>query len=240
MRASEILDLAGRAGVGPGVSVLDLCCGVAGPGRLIARELGCAYLGVDASAAALEIARQRAGGLDCRFEVGEVPPVPAGPFDVALLLETLLAFADKDRLLREVAGALKEGGRFAFTVEEGEPLTDAEREQMPDADTVWLVPREELVGVLHRVGLQVGWESDYSASHLDVAASMTAALTEDASYIAAHVGQRALDELIAAHQLWTDWLKEGRVRKLAFVATKASYHRTALKDDVAAPGGETG
>jgi len=111
---------------------------------------------------------------------------------------------------------------------------------MPDADTVWLVPREELVGVLHRVGLQVGWESDYSASHLDVAASMTAALTEDASYIAAHVGQRALDELIAAHQLWTDWLKEGRVRKLAFVATKASYNRTALKDDVAAPGGETG
>ena len=40
MRASEIRDVADRAGVGPGVSVLDLCCGIAGPGRFIARELG--------------------------------------------------------------------------------------------------------------------------------------------------------------------------------------------------------
>ena len=33
MRSAEILDLGRRAGVGPGVTVLDLCCGVAGPGR---------------------------------------------------------------------------------------------------------------------------------------------------------------------------------------------------------------
>ena len=38
MRATEIRDLATRAGIGPGVSVLDLCCGVAGPGRLVARR----------------------------------------------------------------------------------------------------------------------------------------------------------------------------------------------------------
>jgi hypothetical protein len=37
MRASEILALAGRAGIEPGVSVLDLCCGIAGPGRFITR-----------------------------------------------------------------------------------------------------------------------------------------------------------------------------------------------------------
>ena len=33
MRASEIRALAVQAGIGPGVAVLDLCCGVAGPGR---------------------------------------------------------------------------------------------------------------------------------------------------------------------------------------------------------------
>ena len=48
MSASEILSLAARAGIAPGVSVLDVCCGVAGPGRLITRELGCTYVGVDA------------------------------------------------------------------------------------------------------------------------------------------------------------------------------------------------
>ena len=34
MRAGEIRALAGRAGIAPGVSVLDLCCGVAGPGTV--------------------------------------------------------------------------------------------------------------------------------------------------------------------------------------------------------------
>jgi|BarGraNGADG00212_1021973.scaffolds.fasta_scaffold84528_2 hypothetical protein len=28
------------------------------------------------------------------------------------------------------------------------------------------------------------------------------------------------DELLAAHRLWSDWLREGRVRKIAFVAEK--------------------
>ena len=57
MRAGEIRALADQAGIAPGVSVLDLCCGIAGPGRFITRELGCAYLGVDLSSSALGIAR---------------------------------------------------------------------------------------------------------------------------------------------------------------------------------------
>src|SRR5436190_19114380 len=81
MRAAEIRELAVRAGIAPGVSVLDLCCGVAGPGRFITRELGCAYLGVDASTSAIDIARAHAGDLPCRFEVARIPPIPSGPFD---------------------------------------------------------------------------------------------------------------------------------------------------------------
>src|SRR6478672_7455194 len=84
MTAGEILALGRRAGIGPGVTVLDLCCGVAGPGRLLSRELGCDYLGVDASAGAVTLARTLAGDLQCRFAVAEVPPVPAGAFDVVL------------------------------------------------------------------------------------------------------------------------------------------------------------
>ncbi|HEX3832139.1 MAG TPA: class I SAM-dependent methyltransferase, partial [Solirubrobacteraceae bacterium] len=90
MRAGEIRALAGQAGITPGVSVLDLCCGVAGPGRFITQELGCTYLGVDYSSSALDIARERAGNLPCRFEVARIPPIPAGPFEVVLLLETML------------------------------------------------------------------------------------------------------------------------------------------------------
>ena len=147
MTAGEIRALALQAGIGPGVTVLDACCGLGGPGRFLTRELGCAYLGVDAIAGAVAIARRRAGDLPCRYAVAHLPPLPAGPFDVVLLLETMLAFADKDALVRAVAAALGPGGRFAFTLEEGPPLTAAERAAMPDADTVCLIPLDELIAV---------------------------------------------------------------------------------------------
>ncbi len=222
MRAGEIRALAARAGVAPGVSLLDLCCGVAGPGRFITEELGCAYLGVDYSSSAIGIARERAGDLPCRFVVSRIPPLPPGQFDVVLLLETMLAFPEKGPLLRAISQALTTGGRFAFTLEEGPPLTEAERERMPDADTVWLTPLADMLAGLERVGLIVGWQDDCSRSHRAVADALIDAFEADAAEIAAQIGRRALEELLAAHRLWSDWLREGRVRKLAFVAEKVS------------------
>src|SRR3954467_12992580 len=162
MTAGEIRALAVQAGSGRGGGVLDGCCGIAGPGRFLTRELGCAYLGVDASASAVAIARDRAGDLPCRFATARIPPLPAGPFDVVLLLETMLAFEDKDALVREIAAALRPGGRFAFTLEAGQPLTAAERAAMPDADTVWLTPLDEMVASLERAGLVVAWHEDHT------------------------------------------------------------------------------
>jgi SAM-dependent methyltransferase len=228
MRAPEIRALAGRAGIGPGVSVLDLCCGVAGPGRLITRELSCAYLGVDASAGAIEVATALARGLPCRFEAAAVPPLPAGSFDVVLLLETMLAFRDKEALVRGVAGALAPGGRFAFTLEEGRPLTGPERVRMPDADTVWLTPLAEMRALLGQAGLVVGWQEDWSLSHRAVADSLIDAFTADAAAIAAQIGRPALDDLMAAHRLWSEWLATGRVRKFAIVAGKPRTGRSAV------------
>jgi SAM-dependent methyltransferase len=220
MRAAEIRALAERAGIAPGVTVVDLCCGVAGPGRFITRELGCTYLGVDSSSSALEIARERAGDLPCRFELARIPPIPPGPFDVVLLLETMLAFPDKERLLDEISLELRPGGRFAFTLEEGLPLTEAERERMPDADTVWLIPLSEMLAYLERAGLRVHWQEDVSRSHRTVADSLRNAFAADATAIAGQIGRGALEDLLAAHRLWSDWLQEGRVRKLAFVTEK--------------------
>jgi SAM-dependent methyltransferase len=220
MRAGEILALAVRAGIGPGVSVLDLCCGVAGPGRFITAELGCSYLGVDLSPSAIRLARERAAGLPCRFEVSVVPPVPPGPFDVVLLLETLLAFADKTTLVREVSSVLPIGGRFAFTFEEGRPLTRIEQDAMPDADTVWLLPLTDLLSCLERAGLEVRWMEECSASHRLMVDSLIDAFVVEQPAITARLGHRALDELVAAHRLWSDWIGEGRVRKFAFVAEK--------------------
>ena len=153
MRAAEVRRLARQARVGSGVSVLELCCGVAGPGRMITAESGCHYPGVDQSASALATARQLAGNLPCRFEQAHLPPLPEGRFEVVFLLETMLAFPDKDALAGEVAHVLEPGGRFAFTVKEGRPLTQHERTRMPAADTVWPIELAELTGVLRNAGL---------------------------------------------------------------------------------------
>lgn len=216
--AEEIRQLAIRAGIGAGTSVLDLCCGVAGPGRMITAEFGCCYLGVDYSASALRIARGRAGNLPARFVQQRIPPMPGGRFDVVLLLETLLAFPDKQTLFAGVRTALDVGGRFVCTVEEGRPLSPDERAGMPDAETVWLIEWEELSRLLADAGLRVVWRQDRSAAHQAVAAGLLAAYRSESALIAAQVGRRAADELIAAHRLWSDWLVTGRVRKFTFVA----------------------
>jgi ubiquinone/menaquinone biosynthesis C-methylase UbiE len=223
MRASEVRTLAHQARIAPGVSVLDLCCGVAGPGRMITAESGCRYLGVDHSANALAAALELAGNLPCRFEQAHLPPVPEGRFEVVLLLETMLAFPDKEALVSQVARVLHPGGRFAFTVEEGRPLTRQERAGMPGADTVWLIELAELTGVLRGAGLTVIWRQEYSSSHHATATALHRCYRAESSQIADQIGAQATAELITAHRLWSDWLGSGRVRKFAIVAEKQRF-----------------
>ena len=220
MRAAEVRRLAHQARVGPGVSVLDMCCGVAGPGRMITAESGCQYLGVDHSASALATARQLAGNLPCRFEQAHLPPLPEGRFEVVFLLETMLAFPDKNALIGEVARVLQPGGRFAFTVEEGRPLTRQERTRMPAADTVWPIELAELTGVLLNAGLTVIWRQEHSSSHHAIATALLQCYRAESPQIAGQIGTQATAELITAHQLWSDWLGSGRVRKFAMAAEK--------------------
>jgi len=220
MRAGEIRTLAHQARVGPGVSVLDLCCGVAGPGRMITAESGCQYLGVDHSASALATAQERAGNLPCRFGQAHLPPLPDGPFEVVFLLETMLAFADKEALVGEVARVLERGGRFAFTVEEGRPLTGQERARMPAADTVWPIELAELTGVLREAGLTAIWRQEHSSAHHAIATELLRCYRADSPQIAGQIGVQATADLITAHRLWSEWLGSGRVRKFAMVAEK--------------------
>jgi SAM-dependent methyltransferase len=220
MRAAEVRRLAHQARVGPGVSVLDLCCGAAGPGRMITAESGCRYLGIDHSASALATAKQLAGNLPCRFEQAHLPPLPEGRFEVVFLLETMLAFPDKDALAGEVARVLEPGGRFAFTVEEGRPLTRQERARMPAADTVWPIELAELTGVLRKAGLDVTCRQEHSSSHQAIATALLRCYRADSPQIAGQIGKQATAELITAHQLWSDWLGSGRVRKFAMIAKK--------------------
>ena len=88
---------------------------------------------------------------------------------------------------------------------------------MPDADTVWLTPLDEMVGSLEGAGLAVRWQEDLSQAHREIVDSLIDAFAADAGAIAAQIGQEALDDLLTSHRLWSDWIRDGRVRKIALV-----------------------
>jgi hypothetical protein len=73
---------------------------------------------------------------------------------------------------------------------------------------------------LKRHALHTRWQDDCSRSHQAVADSLSDTFATDAAHIAAQIGHRALEELLTAHRLWSAWLREGRVRKIAFVTEK--------------------
>jgi hypothetical protein len=91
---------------------------------------------------------------------------------------------------------------------------------MPGADTVWPIELAELTGLLRNAGLSVTWQQDYSSSHHAIATALLGCYRADSPQIAGQIGTQATAELITAHQLWSEWLGSGRVRKFAIVAEK--------------------
>ena len=104
---------------------------------------------------------------------------------------------------------------------------------MPDADTVWLTQLEELTASLERAGLAVAWQQDHSRAHRATAQALLDAFSADADAIAAQIGPRALEDLLAAHRLWIRWLDDRRVRKLALVVTTQWTNVSHAADRVA-------
>lgn len=221
MSADEIVDLARRAEVSAGSEVLDLCCGVAGAGGHVVRTTGCRLLGLDRDATALALARTSTTGFDARFEVAALPPIPVdGPFDVVTMFETMLAFDNKPALLAEVARVLRPGGRFAFTFEEGAPLTADERAGMPDGNRIFLTPRDEMLAMLRAAGLEPQRCEAHTAAHADLARRLRDAFMLHQEAMAAALGEAEAAAIVTAHEQWVAWLGGGRVRKYAVVAIR--------------------
>jgi hypothetical protein len=77
-----------------------------------------------------------------------------------------------------------------------------------------------LTAVLRKAGLTVIWRQEYSSSHHATATALLRCYRADSAQIAGEIGTQATADLITAHQLWSDWLGSGRVRKFAMVTGK--------------------
>jgi SAM-dependent methyltransferase len=118
---AAVAALARRAGLGPGCRVLDVCAGLAGPGRFLAARLGCRVVAVELNPgrAAGAARLTRLVGLDGRVVVvrgdASALPLAGGRFDACLSQEGLLHVEDKATVLAECRRVLVPGGRLAFT-----------------------------------------------------------------------------------------------------------------------------
>jgi demethylmenaquinone methyltransferase / 2-methoxy-6-polyprenyl-1,4-benzoquinol methylase len=110
---------ADRAELGPGDSVLDVCCGTGDLAlELSARVMpGGHVIGCDFSEPMLDLAREKTasrGAEGVRFEWADALSLPydAGRFDAVTVGFGVRNFADRDRGLREMTRVLRPGGRL--------------------------------------------------------------------------------------------------------------------------------
>ncbi|HEV2887545.1 MAG TPA: class I SAM-dependent methyltransferase [Jatrophihabitans sp.] len=119
--ASVTARLLALAGIGPGLSVLDIGSGIGEPALSAARAVGPTgkVTGIDLSAGMIAAARDAAAELaNVEFLVGdlETAQLAAGSFDAALSRWALMFAADRSELLRAAAAVLKPGGVLAAAV----------------------------------------------------------------------------------------------------------------------------
>jgi len=111
--------LALRLGLGPGMRVLDVGCGVGGPMRTITRFSGATIVGVNNNAYQVRRAAElnRAAGLDhlcsvVKADFMELPP-DDGPYDAVYAVEAIPHAPDKARLFRALHRVMRPGALFA-------------------------------------------------------------------------------------------------------------------------------
>ncbi len=102
------------------------------------------------------------------------------PFDVVMLLETMLAFPEKAPLLREISGRWPLAGGSRSPWKRACPSPSPSERPCRTADTVWLIPLPEMLSCLERAGLVVRWQEDWSRPHRAMADSLLDAFAGDA------------------------------------------------------------
>jgi sarcosine/dimethylglycine N-methyltransferase len=101
----------------PGMTVLDIGCGLGGPARQIARSCGCTVVGVDITPAYVDTARAltRTAGLDDQvsFLCADIATLDRFDFDAAYTMHVQMNVADKRTFFTEIARRLRPGARLA-------------------------------------------------------------------------------------------------------------------------------
>ena len=166
----EIADVARRAGVTAGTSVLDIGSGTGGPACYLAQQFGCYVFGVDISTVghAQAVARARDAEVShlVQFRLGDIQAIalPPASFDVILSLDVWCHIPQRAALLQRCATLLRAGGRLAFYDHvERQPMPAAQRQQFC---TWWRFPSLETpqsyLDAVQAAGLRLRYHAETS------------------------------------------------------------------------------
>jgi ubiquinone/menaquinone biosynthesis C-methylase UbiE len=152
--------LARRAGLRPGMRVLDVGGGLGGPARTLAAEFGCLVTVVDLTESYVEAGRAltaRVGLADrVRHVVGDALALPAGSgtFDAIWTENSGMNIADKSRLYQGFAGLLAPGAVLALQEPMAGPNAPPVYPQMwaRDASTSFLWTPEAMRATIEAAG----------------------------------------------------------------------------------------
>jgi O-methyltransferase StaMB len=113
--------MAEKLKIGPGSHILDVGCGVGGPGVRIARLTGARVTGISVSGEQIAVANSLAKSTGLAEQVvfqqanAMEMPFPAQSFDVAIALESISHMPDRGQVLTQICRSLRPGGRLALT-----------------------------------------------------------------------------------------------------------------------------
>ena len=148
--------------IGAGSHVLDIGCGIGGPGVRIARLTGARVTGISVSEEQIRLANSLAESTGVAERVvfqrenAMELPFPAQSFDAAIALESFFHMPDRGQVLVQICRSLRPGGRLVLTDSfERAPIPIAKQ---PTVNRVFnsmatMVQAEDYPPMLRRAGL---------------------------------------------------------------------------------------
>jgi ubiquinone/menaquinone biosynthesis C-methylase UbiE len=216
-----------RAGIDAASRVLDVCAGLAGPARFMARRWGARVTGIDLNPERAAGARRlsAAVGLDGLVRMvrgdAQVLPFRAGAFTAVVSQEGLLHVPDKAEALAECRRVLLPGGRIAFSDWIATArLSDRERRRLDEwMAAVTLQSIEGYKALLAGAGFVAVGAEDLSVEWIAILRrrlEMFRGLRADS---VARLGQARYDEYDQLYTFFVGLVEAGRLGGARFSAT---------------------
>ncbi len=152
---------AARAGVRPGMTVIDVGCGYGATARFLAHHYSCSVLGLSISKVQIKVAGKSMsssnGNGSVRFKLADAEKYdfPAAHFDVVWNMESSEHFFDKAAYFRKAAATLKPGGTLMLAAWTG----SMEQALIREIAQVYLCPdlltTEQYTALMEAAGLRV-------------------------------------------------------------------------------------